>query len=182
MPNATFSQATPVSLRVDLGKASNLPVTVGAGLDLQGQMFAANRLLFPPYKLEILGKKCFYKWCTDPVVVEFDINHYFKEWFEFKIALLKTQKNIAASVPFSIEPFEQLTGVSMEDSTVLWTNGVLGEIGVSHPGLSETLAQCSLPVGTHNITANVYAPLDTSLERVLGTNSVQINVQQGGCP
>ncbi len=182
--NTTINRTTPISLQANLAQASKLPIKANAGFNLDGQILAANRLLFPPYKLEIIGKKCVSvgwgkwkkTWCTDPVEVSFDINKYFKRWTEFKINIAKT-KDVVGSIPLSTEAFEQLKGVPMEDSIVVWQADGTTTLGTSELKSPATLQVGVLPPGTHQIKATVYAPLDTALEKPLGSSSVKINIQ-----
>ncbi len=182
--NSTLNATTPISLQANVSQANNLPIKVNAGLNLEERILAANRLLFPPYKLEIIGKKCATlgwgkwkrTWCTKPVEISFDINKYFKKLTDFKINLAKT-KEVTASIPLSTGAFEQLKGAPMEDSIVVWQADGTSTLSISELKSPATLQAGALTPGTHEIKATVYAPLDTALEKPLGSSSVKINIQ-----
>jgi S-layer homology domain len=174
--NSLSKKGAPIKLQADIGKSSKLPIKTSAGLNLAGQMGSVNRLIFPPYRLEIIGKKCAWRWCTDPVVVEFDVNKYFKKLTGFELKLGKIQKEISAEIPLSTFPFEQLSGVSMDDAYVVWKLDE-SEIGISNPSTMQDIQTQDLEPGKHKLEATVFAPLDTNLTTPLGSKSTNFNLE-----
>ena len=136
----------------------------------------STEFLFPPYRREIIGKKCAFDWCTDPVVVEIDINKYFDNLPSFELNIAKSQsKRKNVSLPFSIAPFEQLSGVSMDDAYISWNlDGV--DIGISNPRSPQDLETKDLALGSHKLTSTVFAPIDTDLKNPLGSKTVIFNL------
>ena len=70
----------------------------------------------------------------------------------------------------------------MEDATVVWQTDGNQYLGVSNLNTPATLVAGSLPAGTHNLKATVYAPLDTNLEKPLGSKEVKINITSNPLP
>lgn len=182
--NTVVNATAPISLQANVSKGLNIQIKVGSGLNLNGQILAANRLLFPPYKLEIIGRKCVTlgwgkwkkTWCTDPVEVSFDVNKYFKNLTGFDINLAKS-KEVTASIPLSTGAFEQLKSVPLEESIVVWQADGTTTLGTSKLKSPATIQASALTPGAHEIKATVYAPLDTEQKQPLGSSSVKISIK-----